>query len=93
MSDTSYNVAPSAYRSDSSENTAKPWKNGYLVVGIVAATVSAATVAYVFWARSQRITTADDVQHLLDRCHDQVRTIEQRLGELTELTEAAETVV
>ena len=55
----------------------------YLIVGIVAATVSAATAAYIFWSRSRQIgPNAESVQELLDRCHDQVRAIEQRLGDL-----------
>jgi septal ring factor EnvC (AmiA/AmiB activator) len=58
-------------------------KQAYIVVGVVAATVSAATAAYIFWQRSRRITPQiESVQQLLDRCHDQVHTIEQRLGEL-----------
>lgn len=55
----------------------------YLIVGIVAATVSAATAAYIFWSRSRQMGPhAETVQELLDRCHDQVRAIEQRLGDL-----------
>lgn len=58
-------------------------KRAYLVVGVVAATVSAATAAYVFWMRSRRDNRASDtVEDILGRCHDQVRLIEQRLGEL-----------
>jgi hypothetical protein len=69
--------------SDSAESK-RSLKPTYLVVGIVAAAVSAATVAYIFWARSRHLSPqAESVQQLLDRCHDQVRAIEQRLGELT----------
>jgi hypothetical protein len=58
-------------------------KQAYMVVGVVAATVSAATAAYVFWSRSRRIRSSNEtVEDLLGRCHDQVRLIEQRLGEL-----------
>jgi len=63
-----------------SEETAK---RAYIIVGVVAAAVSAATAAYIFWSRYQRGHTAvESVQNLLDRCHDQVRAIEQKLTEL-----------
>jgi hypothetical protein len=56
---------------------------GYLVMGVVAAAVSAATAAYIFWSRSRHMAPpVETVQELLDRCHDQVRDIEQRLNEL-----------
>ena len=55
----------------------------YVIVGVVAAAVSAATAAYVFWVRSRRLAPhVETVQDLLDRCHDQVRDIERRLSEL-----------
>jgi len=55
----------------------------YLIVGVVAAAVSAATAAYIFWSRSRQFgPQVETVQDLLDRCHDQVREIEERLGEL-----------
>ncbi len=59
-------------------------KQTYLLVGMVAATVAAAATTYYFLARGRRMTVkAESVQDLLDRCHDQVRNIEARLGELT----------
>ncbi len=55
----------------------------YVIVGVVAATVSAATAAYIFWSRSRHLAPhVETVQDLLDRCHGQVRDIERRLGEL-----------
>lgn len=55
----------------------------YIVVGVVAAAVSVATAAYIFWSRSRHLAPhVETVQDLLDRCHDQVRDIERRLGEL-----------
>ncbi|MBC8103670.1 MAG: hypothetical protein H7Z41_13925 [Cytophagales bacterium] len=58
-------------------------KQTYIVVGVVAAAVSAATAAYVFWNRQRHLVPqAETVQELLDRCHAQVKSIEQRLGEL-----------
>ena len=72
--------------SDSSE-TRSAAKHAYLVVGIVAAAVSAATVAYIFWRRSQGLTPqVETVQQLLDRCNDQIHNIEQKLGELSGAT-------
>jgi len=69
--------------SDSAEPK-RSLRSTYLLVGVVAAAVSAATVAYIFCSRSRQFTPqAESVQQLLDRCHDQVRAIEQRLGELT----------
>ena len=63
---------------------APPYK-AYIVVGIVAAAVSAATAAYIFWSRSrQMVPHAETVQELLDRCHNQVRDIEKRLADLRE---------
>ena len=61
-------------------------KRAYIVMGVAAAAVSAATAAYVLWSRQRAIAAAsaqaESVQQLLDRCHDQVRSIEQRLGEI-----------
>ena len=58
-------------------------KRTYIVVGVVAAAVSAATAAYIFYVRSRQLAPhIDSVQQLLDRCHDQVQSIEKRLGEL-----------
>lgn len=55
----------------------------YVIVGVVAAAVSAATAAFIFWSRSRQLAPhAETVQELLDRCHDQVRDIEQHLTEL-----------
>ncbi len=72
--------------SDNSDVSAA--KRAFIVVGVAAAAaVSAATAAYVFWARQRASVSvapqAETVQQLLDRCHDQVRSIEQRLAELT----------
>ena len=67
-----------------------PSYKAYMVVGIVAAAVSAATAAYVFWSRSRHLSPhVETVQDLLDRCHDQVRDIEKRLGELRQPTSSA----
>jgi hypothetical protein len=64
-------------------NTDFSGKRAYIVVGVVAAAVSAATAAYIIYSRAQRSTTGvDSVQNLLDRCHDQVRSIEQKLSDL-----------
>lgn len=58
-------------------------KQAYIVVGVVAAAVSAATAVYIFWKRQQHLVPqVETVQDLLERCHAQVRSIEQRLGEL-----------
>ena len=73
----SSNVAAPDTRSPSS------YLKAYLVVGVVAAAVSAATAAYIFWLRSRHLSPqVETVQDLLNRCHDQVREIEQRLGDL-----------
>lgn len=76
--------------SNGGDNGASAAKRAIIVVGVAAAAVSAATAAYVFWARQQRSVSvspqAETVQQLLDRCHDQVRSIEQRLSELTPTT-------
>jgi flagellar basal body-associated protein FliL len=60
-------------------------KKAYWVVGVVAATVSAATAAYIIWTHGKKsgvASASETVEDLLDRCHDQVKQIEQRLGEL-----------
>ena len=60
-------------------------KKAYWVVGIVAATVSTATAAYLIWSRGKRVgvdAASETVEDLLDRCNDQVKRIEQRLGEI-----------
>ena len=58
-------------------------KQAYIVVGVVAAAVSAITAGYIFWKRQrQLVPQTETVQNLLERCHAQVRSIEQRLGEL-----------
>lgn len=60
-------------------------KKAYWVVGIVAASVSAATAGYLIWARGRHAgvaAAADSVEELLDRCHDQVKRIEQRMGDI-----------
>ncbi len=60
-----------------------PSSNAYIVVGVVAAAVSAVTAAYIFWSRSRQMAPhAETVQELLDRCHSQVRDIEKRLADL-----------
>ena len=62
-------------------------KKTYIVVGVVAAAVSAATAAYVFWARTRSVKTASEsVEEILDRCQEQVRRIEQKLGEFSAAT-------
>ena len=62
-----------------------PAYKAYLIVGVVAAAVSAATAAYIFWSRSRHLVPqVETVQDLLDRAHDQVRDIEHRLNELRE---------
>lgn len=76
-------LAPPPPTTVSMPGTMAPYAKTYLIVGVVAATVSAATAAYVFWSRSRHLSPhAETVQDLLDRCHDQVRDIERRLGEL-----------
>lgn len=65
--------------SPSSDSTAK---QTYIVVGVVAAALSAATAGYFFYQRSRKLAPKlETVQNLLDRCHDQVLTIEKRLGD------------
>ena len=66
-------------------------KRAYLVVGVAAAAVSAATAAYILWSRSKTEVSeqAETVQQLLDQCHDQVRSIEQRLAELNSASAAS----
>lgn len=59
-------------------------KQTVLLVSVVAATMAATATAYYFLSRNRRvIVKAESVQDLLDRCHDQVRNIETRLGELS----------
>lgn len=66
-------------------------KRAYLVVGVAAVAVSAATAAYILWSRSKTEVSvqAETVQQLLDQCHNQVRSIEQRLAELNGATAAS----
>jgi len=55
----------------------------YIVVGIVAAAVSAAVAAYIFWTRSRSLAPhVETVQDLLEQAHDKMRAIEQKLGDL-----------
>ncbi|MES2465430.1 MAG: hypothetical protein V4671_33095 [Armatimonadota bacterium] len=68
---------------DRKQNDLLAAKQTYIVVGVVAAAVSAATAAYIFWKRQHPLAPqVETVQDLLERCHAQVRSIEQRLGEL-----------
>jgi hypothetical protein len=68
---------------DRKENDLLAAKQAYIVVGVVAAAVSAATAVYIFWKRQHHLAPqVETVQDLLERCHAQVRSIEQRLGEL-----------
>jgi len=55
-----------------------------LVVGVVAAVVSAATAVFILRSRSrqQLAPHAESVQEILERCRDQVRDIEEHLSEL-----------
>jgi hypothetical protein len=69
---------------ETQENSMDSKKQTVLLVSTVAATVAATATAYYFLSRSRRVVVkAETVQDLLDRCHDQVRSIEARLGELT----------
>ena len=64
-------------------------KKAYWVVGIVAATVSAATATYIICCRGKQagvVAASDSVEELLDRCHDQLKRIEQRMGEFSQAT-------
>jgi hypothetical protein len=55
----------------------------YVTVGVVAAVASAATAALIFWNRSrQGKGHLESVEDLIDRCHDQVKSIENRLGDI-----------
>lgn len=58
--------------------------NPYLIAGIVAAAVAAAaTSAYIIWRRSYaNKASADSVQELLDKAHQTLHLLEDRLGEL-----------
>lgn len=63
-------------------HSASPYR-AYIIVGVVAAAVSAGTAAYIFWSRSRHLGPhVETVQELLERCHDQVRDIEGRLSDL-----------
>ena len=67
----------------SSEEQGAIARRTYIIVGVVAAAVSAATAAYILRHRARGVSPhIESVQQLLDRCHDQVRSIESRLGEL-----------
>jgi hypothetical protein len=73
--------------SENSEAGRQNHHTRYWIVGAVAAVVSAATVAYVFYSRAKHLKPqVETVQQILDRCHDQVRVIEEKLGQLNELT-------
>jgi hypothetical protein len=64
-------------------------KRTYIVVGVAAAATAAAATAYVFWRRSRQFAPqVETVQQLLDRCHTQIRSIEQKLGDLATSTTA-----
>lgn len=59
-------------------------KTTYIVVGAVAAAVSAATVAYYFYKRSHQASLKmRNVEELLDRSHELVGEIQRRIGDLT----------
>jgi hypothetical protein len=59
-------------------------KTAYIIVGVVAAAVSAATVAYFFWRRTRDLTPkVETVQKLLDRSHDMMRDLHKKLDEIT----------
>jgi len=58
-------------------------KTTYIVVGVVAAAVSAATAAYIIWSRNRALAPqVETVQDLLEQAHDKMRQIEQKLGDL-----------
>lgn len=62
-----------------------PAFTAYLVVGIVAAVVSAATAVLIFRSRSRELTPqVESVQEILDRCRNQVRDIEEHMSELNQ---------
>ena len=68
-------------------NQANPDSNSayraYLMVGVVAAVVSAATAVYIFRTRTRPFAPqVETVQDILDRCRDQVRDIEQDMSDL-----------
>ncbi|MDX1931112.1 MAG: hypothetical protein SFU56_00760 [Capsulimonadales bacterium] len=68
------------------EETQKQIIQAAWIVGAVAAVVSAATVAYVFYTRTRSLTPqVESVQQLLDRCHEQVRSIEEKIGLFNDL--------
>jgi hypothetical protein len=85
------------YTEGMSENARKPVghtnaKTTYIVVGVVAAVVSAATVAYFFYKRSQDASLKmKNVEELLDRSHELVGEIHRRLGDLTSAATSAST--
>jgi hypothetical protein len=59
-------------------------KTAYIVVGVTAAVVSAATVAYFFYRKSHQASLKmRNVEELLDKSHELVGEINRRLGELT----------
>jgi hypothetical protein len=59
-------------------------RKAYVVAGVFAAAVSAGTAAYVLWSRHRKaVESGESVDSLLDLCHDQMRLIEQRLGEIS----------
>ncbi len=63
--------------------TAGSVKTTYIVVGVVAAAVSAATAAYIIWSRNRSLAPqVESVQDLLEQAHDKMRQIEQKLGDL-----------
>jgi hypothetical protein len=59
----------------------------YVTVGVVAAVASAATAALIFWNRSRQGNRSESgriesVEDLIDRCNNQVKSIETRLGDM-----------
>jgi hypothetical protein len=55
----------------------------YVTVGVVAAVASAATAALIFWNRSRQSGgRIESVEDLIDRCNNQVKSIEGRLGDI-----------
>lgn len=59
-------------------------KTTYIVVGVVAAVVSAATVAFFFWRRTRDLTPkVESVQKLLDKSHDMMRDLHRKLDQMT----------
>ena len=67
-------------------------KTTYIVVGVVAAAVSAATAAYIIWSRNRSLAPqVESVQDLLEQAHDKMRQIEQKLGDLHHPASASST--